>query len=333
MNLTERCTALIQALDLGHPDQVTLVRPLTGGVASDIAEVRVAELRLCAKFALPKLRVQAEWLAPVHRNRAEFEWLSYVHGIAPENAPKLYGRSEDMHGFAMEFLTGEDTYLWKDALLAERPERGEAAAVATLLGRIHNASAKPGFDTSAFQNHDDFRALRIEPYLLFTATRHPQLAEKLQGLADMLYSASIALIHGDVSPKNIMLRNGAPVILDAECATMGDPCFDVAFCLNHLMLKAVHLPQSAPDLIARLTEFRDSYLPFVDWENPDQFEARVAALLPALFLARVDGKSPVEYLDDAARDHVRRIALALLNAGPGNLDEVAAGFLKERNNI
>lgn len=330
MQLRERCIALIEALNLGRADQVTLVRPLTGGVASDIAEVQVGDLRICAKFALAKLRVQEEWLAPVHRNRAEYEWLSCAGRIAPRNAPQLYGRSEEMNGFAMEYLTGDETYLWKDALLTGQPDRGEAAAVARLLGAIHSASARPGFDATSFANRDDFRALRIEPYLLFTATKYPELEVRLRQLADALYGADGVLVHGDVSPKNIMLRDGQPVILDAECATMGDPCFDVAFCLNHLLLKAVHLPDRREDLLAQLEAFRDTYLQHVDWEDPAALEERVAALLPALFLARVDGKSPVEYLDDAGRQAVRRIALPLVRNPPSRLTGIIAAFNSNR---
>lgn len=326
MQLEERCIALVEALNLGCADQVTLVRPLTGGVASDIAEVQVADLRICAKFALGKLRVQEEWLAPAHRNRAEYEWLSYARRIAPRNAPRLYGRSEEMNGFAMEYLAGDQTYLWKDALLTGQPDRGEAAAVARLLGTIHSASARPGFDATSFANRDDFRALRIEPYLLFTATKYPELAARFRQLADALYAANGALVHGDVSPKNIMLRDGQPVILDAECATMGDPCFDVAFCLNHLLLKAVHLPDRRDALLAQFEEFQNSYLQLVDWEDPAAFVTRVAALLPALLLARVDGKSPVEYLDDAGRQTVRRIAIPLVRNPPSRLAGVVAAI-------
>ena len=331
MQLKERCIELTEALGLGRADQVSLARPLTGGVASDIAEVQAGNLHLCMKFALPKLRVQEEWLAPVHRNKAEYAWLTYVRGIAPENTPELFGRSDSMNGFAMEYLSGNDIYLWKDALLAGKPGRGEAAAVADLLGTVHAASTKPDFDATPFWNRDDFRALRIEPYLLFTATKYPDLSSHLNRLAEGLYAAKTALVHGDVSPKNIILRDKRPVILDAECATMGDPCFDVAFCLNHLLLKSVHMPECKSDLMSDLMSFRDVYLRHVDWEDPDAFEGRVAALLPALFLARVDGKSPVDYLDHAGREKVRRIAIPLIRTAPPRLSDIVETLLSDRN--
>ena len=107
---------------------------------------------------------------------------------------------------------------------------------------------------------------------------------------------------------------------------MGDPCFDVAFCLNHLVLKAVHRPRHAPLLRASLAALWTAYAPQVSWEAPAALEARVAALLPALMLARVDGKSPVEYLDPAARQRVRDLAIPAIAAPVPRLDDLVSGF-------
>lgn len=308
----QRCAKLIANLGIAGEGAVLAVRPLAGGVASDIAVVSLPGREVCVKFALPKLKVAEDWRAPVHRNKAEYAWLAAAAASVPGNVPKLFGWSSADNGFAMEFLSGESVYLWKDALLRSAPDQGEAAAVASGLGRIHAASAAPGFDRSPFQNQDDFRALRLEPYLSFTAGKHPDIAPRLIALVDSLYAADSVLVHGDVSPKNILFRDGEPIILDAECATMGDPSFDLAFCLNHLILKALHLPASRNGLLASVLKFWSVYAPFVDWEDPGVLEARIAALLPALMLARVDGKSPVEYLSDDSRLHVRTLAVPLI---------------------
>jgi len=89
-----------------------------------------------------------------------------------------------------------------------------------MLGRIHAGSARAGLDTARFQNRDDFRGLRIEPYLTFTAGRHRQLADALNALVAMLFAGDRVRVHGDVSPKNILFRGARPVILDPECVTM-----------------------------------------------------------------------------------------------------------------
>ncbi|MEO1222738.1 MAG: aminoglycoside phosphotransferase family protein [Pseudomonadota bacterium] len=307
--LSARCRALVEELGIGRAEEVADVERLTGGVASDIARVRLGGGDICVKFALPQLRVAAEWKAPVHRSAAEYAWLTVAAQVAPESAIRLFGRSETLNGFAMEFISGNDVTLWKAALLAEAPDRGEAEAVGAVLGRIHRASAAAGFDTAPFQNRDDFRALRIEPYLTYTARRHPAVSAPLNALADRLYDSDRILVHGDVSPKNILFRKQGPVILDAECATMGDPSFDPAFCINHLLLKAVHLPASRQRLLASIGRFWRAYGAHVTWEPLDALEARVCHLLPALMLARVDGKSPVEYLTEESRETVRTLAV------------------------
>jgi aminoglycoside phosphotransferase (APT) family kinase protein len=285
---------------------------MTGGVASDIARVTVGGRDYAVKFALARLRVAAEWLAPVHRSRAEYAWLRVAGGVAPEAVPVLHGFDDALGGFAMEHL--RDGRQWKAALLAGGDAGPVAVAVADVIGRNHAAGAGPGFDRGPFRNAADFHALRVEPYLLHTATRHEAVAGRLRDLAGSLDRAEVTLVHGDVSPKNILVREGGPVILDAECATMGDPAFDVAFCLNHLILKSVHLPESRVALRQAVLAFWGAYVGHVGWEAPAAVEARVAALAPALMLARVDGKSPVEYLTPAGQAEVRARALALLGA-------------------
>ncbi len=329
-DLTRRCGELVVKLGIGTADEVREIRPLTGGVASDIAMVVVGERQVCVKFALAKLRVAEDWHVPTRRNRAEYQWLTFARGVVADAVPALYGWSESDEGFAMEYLAGANVHLWKDALLAGQPDDGVGASVGDLLGRLHAASVvaltNGDFDDGQFDNRDDFKAIRLEPYLLFTASRHPNIADKLTAIADDLYQTRHALVHGDVSPKNILVRGGHPVFLDAECASLGDPRFDVAFCLNHLILKAIHLPDSSADLLDAAANLWTSYAPHVTWEPTAGLEARLAELVPALMLARVDGKSPVEYLAAAAQERVRRTALALIKTPPARLADVLAAI-------
>ena len=153
----------------------------------------------------------------------------------------MFGLSEARHGSAMEYIAGNDMYLWKAALLDEVPGRGEARAGDNFHGRIHKASANPSFDRSAFENRDEFRALRIEPYLTYVAEQHPDHASSINATAEAPCDRQPALVHGDASPKNFLFRDANPIVLDAECATMGDPAIVSAFCLNHLLLKALNM--------------------------------------------------------------------------------------------
>lgn len=329
MELEQRCKELVEELKLAKSDDVVAVVPLTGGVASDIAMIDLGDRKLCAKFALPKLKVAADWRAPVHRNLAEYAWLKVAAATLPISAVELFGRSDTAFGFAMEYLEGEDVYLWKDNLLREVAEKGEARKVADLLGKIHANSAVSTFDQEPFHNRDDFHALRIEPYLAHTRMAHPYLTDQIGSLETMLYESDEVLTHGDASPKNILFRDGAPVVLDAECATMGNACFDPAFCLNHLVLKAIHLPQSRPQLLRQVAAFWTAYSAHVDWEEPDALEARVCALLPVLMLARIDGKSPVEYLSRNARRTVREISIPLISAPVSRIEHFATRVAAE----
>ena len=132
------------------------------------------------------------------------------------------------------------------------------------------------------------------------------------------------MVHGDISPKNILEGPAGPVFLDAECAWFGDPAFDLAFCLNHLLLKGAREGADRTRYIAAFSALTSAYLAGVDWENATEIEARAAALLPALFLARVDGKSPVEYLTrESERAAVRRCAEPLVADPPRRLMDVA----------
>src|SRR4029077_17613184 len=168
------------------------------------------------------------------------------------------------------------------------------------------------------------------PYLLATARVHPDVAAELVELATVTARTRLTVVHGDVSPKNIWIGPSGPVFLDAECAWFGDPAFDLAFCLNHLLLKTMWVPSASADLRAAFTALSAAYLRGVDWEPPAALERRAARLLPAFLLARIDGKSPVEYItDEMSKDQVRRVACALLVKLPERLDDVVKAWLSK----
>jgi aminoglycoside phosphotransferase (APT) family kinase protein len=139
----------------------------------------------------------------------------------------------------------------------------------------------------------------------------------------------LALVHGDVSPKNILAGPDGPVFLDAECAWYGDPAFDLAFCLNHLLLKCLWVPAVAPKFLEAYSALAEAYLAGLSWEGRNELEERTARLLPGLMLARVDGKSPVEYLAESGKAIIRRAARALLAEPVQRLGNVAAALMEE----
>lgn len=303
---------------------------LTGGVSSDIWRIDLAEGPICVKRALPKLRVAADWQVPVGRNLYEARWMRAVAKVVPHCTPSLLGQDEASGTLAMEYLPAERYPLWKALLRDGIVEPAFAASVAVTLGRIHAATAADPGLAAEFPTDAIFYDIRLEPYLAHTGRRHPALAARLHGLIETTQRNKLALVHGDVSPKNILAGPDGPVFLDAECAWWGDPAFDLAFCLNHLMLKCPWVPAKQTALLDSFRAMTDAYLPLVTWEPPARLERRVAHLLPALFLARVDGKSPVEYITlDEQRDAVRRVAVRLLTDPPDRLADVAKAWAKE----
>ena len=289
-------TRFLHRQQLATPQEHATWTPLAGGVSSDIWRVDLPGRTLCVKRALPKLRVGSDWYAPVSRNRYEWEWLVLAAAVVPRSVPQPLAHDPELGLFAMSFLPGDRYPLWKRQLLDGQVDVGTAAQVGRLLATLHNATAGHPEVAAAFDCVDNFIALRLDPYLLATAVRHPDLQPALAALVERTARARVALVHGDVSPKNILVGPDGPVLLDAECAWYGDPAFDIAFCLNHLLLKSVLMPQHAAVLWQAFDAMAAGYFEAVQFEPRAQLEARAASLLPALTLARIDGKSPVEYL-------------------------------------
>jgi tRNA A-37 threonylcarbamoyl transferase component Bud32 len=296
--------------------------PLTGGVSSDLWKVDLPNETVCVKGALAQLRVAHEWHAPISRNEVERDWLAFAAAVCPGGVPRVIDHDPKAGLFAMEYLPPESYPVWKAQLLGGRVDVAVARQVGDLVGRLHAASASDPDCAVRFATDANFDALRIEPYLHATAEAHPDLRARLIEMAGTTARTHFAVVHGDVSPKNILIGPDGPVLIDAECAWFGDPAFDIAFCLNHLLLKSVKLPDRAAELGAAARALADGHTRHIDWEAPDAFAARVVGLLPALALARVDGTSPVEYLDSAQRHAIRGLARAVLRHPVTTLDEL-----------
>jgi len=284
---------------------------LPGGVSSDIWRVDLARGSVCVKRALPRLRVAQLWEAPVERNRYEYEWFRVAGEAVPHAVPRVLAQHEGV--FAMEYLKPARHPVWKTLLAQGRADAGFAAQVGRALASIHAATAGRDDIARRFPTDEIFYKIRLEPYLVFTGSRFPELKENLNAIVERTAHTKLCLVHGDVSPKNILAGPRGPVFLDAECAWYGDPAFDLAFCLNHLLLKCLWVPRAAGDFLLSFQSLFDAYKSKLSWEKAEALESRTATLLPALLLARVDGKSPVEYLvSEEDRQHVRTTARELL---------------------
>jgi aminoglycoside phosphotransferase (APT) family kinase protein len=296
------------------PEQIITWQPLTGGIASDVWLLETAQQKVCIKRALRELRVTQSWQVDTNRNAYEVLWFESVANFFPDCVPKILAHDQTSASFAMSYFPAEDFPVWKSLLSAGQVFSEQAVAVAHLLGKIHQYSARLPEMSLRFDNHETFYQIRIEPYFLATAKKHPEYAEQIRWLAEELAKIRLALVHGDVSPKNILMGKKAVIFLDAECAVYGDPAFDLAFLLNHLLLKSLLCKNALELFIKSFEKVFVSYMPYVDWEDPLTFEMRLQNYLGVFLLARIDGKSPVEYIgDDKEKNFVREQGKWLLD--------------------
>ena len=302
---------------------------MEGGVSSDIWRVDLGTQSICIKSALSKLKVKSDWFAPIERNAYEVRWMETANRLVPGAAPAILASDDENGIFAMEYLEASHFLNWKDELHQGRCDPEFAAEVGRIIAQIHSKTANDPDIAAQFPTDDIFHAIRLEPYLEATASACPDVSGPLMALSKITAGHKSALVHGDVSPKNILAGADGPKFLDAECAWYGDPAFDLAFCLNHLLLKCLWAPDFREAYLAAFDAMSGAY--FANSDNQLQgIERRSAHLLPGLFLGRVDGKSPVEYLTDANdKNKVRRVAKELLQNPVDKLSGVRRAWARE----
>lgn len=328
INDREELIRVLSRLGIDCHESALIVTPLTGGISSNIARIEIGDKTLCLKQALPELKTEKSWQVPVDRVYAEIQWLQTANELIPTHVPRVLGVDKPTNSFIMEYLP--DTFKnWKTELMAGRINANVSRELGEILGRLHAGTAGDDAIAKRFANDSLFHAIRLEPYLEEAARQHPSVTTALTALVDRTRSTRKALMHGDVSPKNIMIGPHGPVLLDAECACYGDPAFDLAFCLNHLLLKAAWQPMFCRDLLDCFDGIVESYLQQVAWEPLDDLQVRVQTLLPALLLARIDGKSPVEYLSKDARQKVRQLALNIVGTPAFSLSDITVLWQRE----
>ncbi len=293
--------------------------PMAGGVSSDISLVRQGNRAFVVKQALAQLRVREEWFADCGRNLTEQAYIQYVHQILPDAVPAILYTDAGQGFFVMEYL-GDGFENWKALLMAGGINPRDALETGRILGEIHRHSWQDEAAARQFETTRNFRQLRTNPYLLTTGARHPGLRGYFEEEVERLEATRLCLVHGDFSPKNILIRQSRVVLLDCEVAWFGDPVFDVAFLLNHLALKALRFPARAAGYLSLAGAFWESYSRALGPALAAGIEPRVPGLLLMLMLARVDGKSPAEYLTgEPGKQAIRNFVQTHLPSPPPTL--------------
>ena len=291
--------------------------PLTGGVSSDIWRIDTARGPVCAKRALPKLRVAADWQAPIERNLYEARWMQVANAARARLRAEVLGQHPRLGVLVME-LPAATHALWKQQLrdgLADVPPRARSAARWRASMPIRRA--RPSW-RRVRQRRD---LLRHPPGALPAGhgdSATPTWPVALQALVGRRRRSRARWCTATSARRTSWSVHTGRCFWMPNARVWGDPAFDLAFCLNHLLLKCLWSPAAAraflrcfDALAAGLSGRRGLGAGRTRWSVAPR------ALLPGLLLARVDGKSPVEYLtEDAQRDTVRRVARALLIASP-----------------
>jgi len=300
-------TGMIDALEkmslLAPSDRARITR--VGG-SSEIYRVDLGWGTVCVKRALPKLKSTGDGTLPLEHSNFEYEWLKLVRAIVGDAVPDVLGEQPGL--FAMEYLSPDRHTSWASLLAKGDINPSTAAEIGRMLGRIHAATANNVAVAQRFASDRIFHAARIEPLLLATADAQPLVAARLRQLAMNTERSKLALVHGDFSPNNFLIGPKGPVLLDAKCAWYGDPAFDVALCLSHLLVECVLHPQWRDYYLTCFTAFCAAYTQRVTWEMPEHTDERAALLLPALVLAHAYGRVPS---DSMARDSdKKRVAVS-----------------------
>ncbi len=332
MNIEDEVQLVNYLRDLGHleSDETPNVRILAGGVSNKTVLVeRKADPDLVIKQALAKLRVKEDWFSDPSRIHREAEGIRLLEKVAPAGMiPPLIFEDEQHHVLGMAAVP-EPHVNWKHDLLAGKIDKGVVRQFAQCLGAIHSSFDIDQYpDDGIIQGLDFFESLRLEPYYLFSGEQVPGARAFMQQLVAETRNIKRSLVHGDYSPKNVLVQDRKMVLLDHEVIHLGDPAFDVGFSMTHLLSKAHHLP------VFRLA-FKEAALLY--WREYDacilqtswreEFEQRAVRHTLGCLMARVAGRSPLEYLTANARQIQLDTVQVLMQRPPATMPQLIDEFL------
>jgi len=289
------------------------IAEMGGGVSNTVLQIVTPTKRWVLKQALAKLKVKLDWYSSVQRMEREVECLAYLSKILPQGAvPGLIHHDSENHLYIMT-SGAEDAVNWKTELLEIKTRPQIAAQAGSLLGIIHRMSYGDEAAVKLFGDKQYFQELRIEPFYFKIAEVYPQLADKIGSLATTLVTSNISFVHGDFSPKNILINKNRILLLDFEVGHFGHPGFDLAFMLAHLTLKTAKFWEYKEDYLGLIMSFWSAYLGAANFESESWHERSFLPHLGCILLARMDGKSPIDYLpEENKRQRVKALASSLI---------------------
>ena len=314
---------------LGDADGTrTVVTTLTGGVSNRTVLVRRdGQPDIVVKQALDRLRVATEWRADVRRIHTEARGLRWIAELCgADSVPAVVFEDHRQHVLGMTAVPQPHDNL-KDVLLRGEVDLSVIRALATLLATVHVRSASRSAElASVFADRSTFEELRLAPYYAYTAERVPGAHGFLHDLTVSTRTHRLALVHGDYSPKNVLVHHGRLVLLDHEAVHFGDPAFDIGFSLTHLLSKAHHV--RSREMSDAASEYGRTYLRAAGRLATPDLEARAVRHTVACLMARVAGRSPLEYLGQRSRERQLEVAVRLATEPPDTVDSLVGRFFR-----
>ncbi len=304
---------------------------LTGGVSAKTIYVEKSR-PVVIKQALQRLKTKSDWFSDPARILIENLGLNWLYKNLPQGSiPQPIFCDEENHLLIMEAISPPAENL-KELLLAGVIEKEYIKSFGELLGTIHLKSLDDPDAAKMFNNREYFINLRIEPYYQHTSQKLTQYQTFYADLIKSTLDSQLTIVHGDFSPKNVLIKDGRLILLDHEVMHFGDPAFDVGFSLTHFLSKANHLNDETFVDAALLSW--NSYRNIFNF-GADNFEQRCVKHLLGCMLARVHGKSPLEYLAADEQKWQYETVSSLINEMPHTLTQLFESYknlLHERNN-
>ena len=299
---------------------------LAGGVSNrTVLLQRVTGESWVLKQALAKLRVKVDWRSDPKRIEREALGIEVLSQIAPPAsiAPLIF-LDREQNLLAMQAVK-QPHENWKTMLMSGRLDLNHVRQFAMLLGTIHREGHHRREEFARkFDDRSFFQSLRLEPYYQYSALQMPAVAAFYSQLVSDTLANRYTLVHGDYSPKNVLLHNNQLVLLDHEVIHFGDGTFDISFALTHLLSKAHALAPMRERFAQASRYFWEVYVNSVGDEVP---ESRACRQTLGCLLARCIGRSPLEYLTPEASSRQAEAVAAMMARPPSQIPQLIDEFL------
>jgi len=310
-------------LDSINQEKIIKHKRLEGGVSSQVYHVKTKKNNYCIKRSLKKLLVKKKWEVDTNRIKYEYLWLKHCKQILNKSIPKTYDFNIEKKYIVMEYLQKSKYKTLKELYFKKIINLNTLKTISRHLYKIHSKSNNLKTKNTFKGNKNNFYDLRLDPYFNEIGRVYPEYKKYINNINKDYLRCSSTLVHGDFSPKNILIGKNKIIYLDAECSNFGDPVFDLVFFSNHLLLKSIYIKDKSSEFLRCYSLFYKEYFKNLSNNKYNSYLKRIIRMTPIMLLARIDGKSPVEYINNkTTKNIIRNKSFKLLNSKIHNLNDI-----------